>query len=129
MLRWILRYAWAAPNTLLGLVFGALILCGRGARVRVVGGVLEFGGGALAWLARRWPRAVRFDAITFGHVVLGVNAFALARTRAHERVHVRQYERWGALFLPAYLGASAWLWLRGRDAYRDNPFEREAYRA
>ena len=29
--------------------------------------------------------------------------------------------------IPAYLGASAYLFLRGRDAYRDNPFEVEAY--
>jgi hypothetical protein len=29
--------------------------------------------------------------------------------------------------VPAYLGCSAWLWLRGRHPYWDNPFEREAY--
>ena len=28
---------------------------------------------------------------------------------------------------PAYLGASLALWLTGRNAYRDNPFERQAY--
>ena len=35
--------------------------------------------------------------------------------------------RWGLLFVPAYLACSAWLWLRGYDAYLDNPFEVEAY--
>jgi hypothetical protein len=40
---------------------------------------------------------------------------------------VKQYERWGPFFIPAYLGSSAWMWLRGRDAYRDNPFEAEAF--
>jgi len=30
--------------------------------------------------------------------------------------------------LPLYLGWSLWLALRGRRAYLDNPFEREAYR-
>ena len=40
----------------------------------------------------------------------------------------RQFERWGPLMGPAYLGASAWMWLSGRDAYRDNPFEVQAYR-
>lgn len=29
---------------------------------------------------------------------------------------------------PAYLGSSAWLWLAGKDAYRDNPFEIKTYR-
>jgi hypothetical protein len=47
--------------------------------------------------------------------------------RSHELVHVRQYERWGVLFIPAYLLCSLVLWLTGRDPYRDNPFEREAY--
>ena len=47
-------------------------------------------------------------ALTLGHVVLGVSQAALDDTRAHERVHVAQYERWGPLFLPAYLAASGW---------------------
>ena len=47
--------------------------------------------------------------------------------RAHERVHVRQYERLGALFFPLYVGSSLVQWLRGRDPYFDNHFEREAY--
>ena len=66
-------------------------------------------------------------ALTFGHVVFGQTDAALDVTRTHERVHVCQYERWGIAFLPAYLGASAILYLRGKDGYRDNPFEVEAY--
>jgi hypothetical protein len=31
------------------------------------------------------------------------------------------------LFGPAYLLCSLVLWLRGGRAYRDNPFERQAY--
>ena len=65
--------------------------------------------------------------MTLGHVVLGVDGPALDFTRPHERVHVRQCERWGPLFIPAYLLASAYQRARGRHAYRDNPFEREAY--
>jgi hypothetical protein len=42
-------------------------------------------------------------------------------------VHVRQYERWGPFFIPAYLLCSVWLMLRGYNAYLDNPFEVEAY--
>jgi hypothetical protein len=32
------------------------------------------------------------------------------------------------LFIPAYVLASLMVLLRGGQAYRDNPFEREAYR-
>ncbi|MGL5096793.1 MAG: hypothetical protein ACRDD1_14455, partial [Planctomycetia bacterium] len=66
-------------------------------------------------------------ALTLGHVVLGRDRARLDATRAHEAVHVRQYETWGPFFIPLYLGLSAVLYLRGRDAYRENPFEREAY--
>ncbi len=60
--------------------------------------------------------------------MLAVDRPALDRTRAHERVHVRQYERWGPLFLPAYLAASLCAVARGRHAYFGNCFEREAIR-
>ena len=66
--------------------------------------------------------------MTWGHVILGQTAAALDISREHELVHVRQYERWGPLFIPAYLLCSAVIWLRGGDPYRDNPFERQAYR-
>ena len=39
---------------------------------------------------------------------------------------MRQAERWGPFFLPAYLVAGAVQLLQGRDPYRDNPFEVEA---
>lgn len=119
--RWA-RRLWASPNTLLGLALG-LLLVPFGARLRIVDGVIEIAA-RRAPPRRRWP----FAAITFGHAVLGTHAQELQRLRAHERVHVRQCERWGPLFLPAYLLAGVWQWLRGRDAYRDNPFEVEARR-
>lgn len=64
--------------------------------------------------------------MTFGHVVIGRNADALELTRVHERVHVQQCERLGPAFIPVYLLASAWASLRGKDAYNDNYFERQA---
>ena len=66
-------------------------------------------------------------ALTLGHTILGQTSAALDVARTHEWVHVRQFERWGPLMGPAYLGCSLWLWLRGGRPYRDNPFEREAY--
>jgi hypothetical protein len=119
--RWA-RRLWASPTTLIGLALG-LLLVPFGARMHIVDGVIEIAA-RRGPPRRRWP----FAAITFGHVVLGTHPQELQRLRAHERVHVRQCERWGPLFLPAYLLAGAWQWLRGRDAYRDNPFEVEARR-
>jgi hypothetical protein len=57
------------------------------------------------------------------------NATWLADSRQHERVHVRQYELWGPLFIPAYMIAGLWATVNGRPAYAENYFEREARRA
>ena len=65
--------------------------------------------------------------MTLGHVVWGRDQACLDDTRDHERVHVHQYERWGPLFIPAYLLSSLYMKLRGRHPYWDNPFEREAF--
>ncbi len=67
------------------------------------------------------------SAITLGHSVLARTTGDLERARAHELVHVRQYERWGPLFVPAYFLSSLAVWLQGRHPYLDNAFEREAY--
>ena len=121
----IFAIVWAAPASALGLAVAAAALA-TGGKVRRVGRVLEIYGGAARWLLERMP-AEPF-AMTLGHTVLGRSSAALDLSRDHERVHVRQYERWGPFFIPAYLLSSLWLWLRGRDAYRHNPFEIEAYR-
>lgn len=127
-LRRALAYVWASPTTAVGLLLLPLALV-TGGGVQVVRGVIEVYGGAVAVLLR-WGTLLKggATAMTLGHVVLGLDRAALERTRAHERVHVRQAERWGPLFVPAYLVASVLVWLRGGHAYRDNPFEREAYR-
>jgi hypothetical protein len=123
----VFRIMWAAPATLLGLTLSALAV--GGGRVRLVDGVVEAHGAWLAWCLRRLiPIPGGAAAITIGHVVLGRDAPALDRTRAHERIHVRQYERWGPLFIPAYFIASLGLLAMGRDPYLENPFEREAFR-
>ena len=123
----ILRYLWAAPATVVGLAVAAVTIC-VGGTLRVVGGVVEAGGGWFGRFMQLLPQALRIEAITFGHVVLGLNHAALARLRAHELVHVRQYERWGVLFFPLYLASSLWQLLHGRDPYRQNCFELEAFR-
>ncbi len=121
-------YAWASPNTLVGAAFG-LAAWSLGGRLRLHEGVVELSGGRLGTLVARLPPRMRFSAITFGHVVIGVSAPVMAAVRSHERVHVRQYECWGPLFLPAYLLSSTWQLARGRSPYRDNYFERLAFAA
>lgn len=123
-----LRYLWASPNSLIG--FG-LAVAGRlaGGSWRRVNGVLEVEGPLVAWILQRATLSSGgVAAMAIGHVVLGCDGDCLDRCRDHERVHVRQYERWGPLFLPLYLAASVWAWARGGDFYRDNFLEREAFR-
>lgn len=116
---------WALPTTVVGLVLAGAALFGGQARVRA--GVVEVWGGWLARLLGVWPPGAA--AMALGHVILGMTAEDLERHGEHERVHVRQCERWGPLFLPAYAMASLWAWVRGRDPYRENAFEREAFAA
>lgn len=120
-----IRYLWVSPASVVGLA-GAAAAFACGARARCIDGVLEVGGGRLRTLLRRVPVIGRFEAITLGHIVIGLDEAALERSRAHERVHVAQYERWGVLFFAAYLGSSLIAFVQGRDPYHDNRFEREA---
>lgn len=121
MIMRIAAYAWVSPYTLLGIAIGLLL----GGRFRRIDGVIEIHGPRIAaGLNRLFVPAM---AMTLGHVVFGQTQAAIELTRAHERVHVRQYERWGIAFVPAYLLISVYLYLRGRDGYRENPFEVEAF--
>lgn len=122
-MRW-LAYVWAAPTSCLGLL---CVVCTRSS-VAVVGGVIEAHGPGLSWLFDLLAPHRDIAAMTLGHVVLGRDGDALDETRAHERIHVRQCERWGPLFVPAYLAASLLAWAAGGDIYLDNPFERQAFR-
>ncbi|MDP2228134.1 MAG: hypothetical protein Q8J78_11740 [Moraxellaceae bacterium] len=117
-------YAWVAPASAVGLLPGVCALL-AGAQAARVDGVLELSGGPLT----KGLGFMGIRAITFGHVVLGQSPTLLAALRRHEHTHVRQYERWGLLFFPLYAASSLWQWGCGRDAYRDNCFEREAFGA
>lgn len=120
------RYIWALPNSLLGLAFVPTVSRATGG-LEVVDGVLEIHSPLICWVLRHCiPIPGGACAITLGHVVLGRDRQALALSRTHERVHVRQYERWGPAFIPAYLVASAWGFVTGAGAYHGNPLEREA---
>ena len=107
-----LAYVWAGPWSLVGLALSVLF------RKRTVrrGVVLAEGAswpGRLGW---------HYRAITLGHVVLCVDEIDPVTFR-HELVHVAQFERWGPLFVPAYLVAGLWAALHRAHPYRDNRFE------
>lgn len=121
----IIKYLWALPVTLLGLVAVALTAA-TGGYVQQVSGVIEACGGFAAWILER-VLGRRVSAMTIGHVILGIDKPFLSRAREHEHVHIEQYEKWGPLFIPLYLGSSLLAWLQGKHYYRDNVFEREAY--
>jgi hypothetical protein len=122
----VLGVLWASPWTLFGVALGLLGVA-TGGKAQRVGRVIEFHGGVLPRLLARAPFVAGAAAITFGHTVLGRTPDDLDFCRSHELIHVRQYERWGPLFIPAYLLCSLFLILRGRHPYWENPFEREAY--
>lgn len=118
-------YIWAMPCSLIGMVLGFLfVVCGGS--VIIHSGTLEFTGGGLGRLIKRLPKNIAFCAITFGHTVLAVDQDTMDIVRAHEQVHIRQYERWGILFFPAYLLSSFFQLVMGRHPYFDNCFEHEA---
>jgi hypothetical protein len=121
----ILKIIWAAPWTLFGLTVGCFGLA-TGGRVQRTGHVLEFSGGWITLVLKIFPVISGATAVTFGHVILARSQADLEACRQHELVHVRQYERWGPLFVPAYLFWRILLRLTGKDPYRDNPFERQA---
>ena len=123
-----LGMAWAAPNTLLGLMLGFAGLP-FGARAHL-------DRGDLAIVFNRWPWGPG-GAITFGNVIVhtGASLDATCMTYAHraghcvdpamrlgdhERAHVYQYMVLGPLYLPLYL-------LCGGISVR-NRFERAADR-
>jgi hypothetical protein len=121
------RYLWPLPITIFGLILAAIVKASGGICKRY-GNALEASNGAasrLLWLLNPWGN---IEAITLGHVVLARDPATAARLRTHEHTHVRQYERWGMIFPFAYLASSAIAVMKGGDAYRDNVFEREAFR-
>jgi hypothetical protein len=125
----ILVYLWAAPATLLGLVFIPLALTSNG-RIQVIGGVVEISGGLISrFLHSRLFVVQKAAAMTLGHVILGQSEAILAANREHELVHVAQYERWGPLMIPLYLLSSGAARLRGEHPYWANHFERDAHAA
>ena len=122
------KILWAAPWSFWGAGVGVTgLLTGGGVRRR--GRIVEFWGGLLPLFLRYFPFIAGSPVATFGHVVVGRSQRHLDACRPHQMIHVRQYERWGPLFVPTYLLLWFALWCIGKRPYYDNPFEREAFDA
>lgn len=111
-----LGFVWTSPNTLLGLVAGALTF----QRPRLEGYLILFDRGprGLTWVMPRLGRT----AMTIGFVIVSAGHLE-GRLLEHERHHVRQYMVWGPLFIPVYF------LLAIPFGYRRHPMERAAERA
>lgn len=119
------KLIWAAPCSAIGLALAVLPLA--------LGGSSRWSAGALEVTYRntqagcgKLASTLPFRGIVFGHVILAVTREELQHIGSHERVHVEQYERWGPLFLFAYVASSAWQLLKGRGPYWNNHFEVQA---
>ena len=121
------KYCWVLPVSCIGMILLPFVLLSGGG-VSFATGAIEAQGGLLPALLS--SRRFRFSiaALTIGHVICSPDRDSLRSCRDHEHVHIRQYERWGPFFPPLYLLSSAAALLRGRDPYRDNRFEQEAFR-
>ena len=112
----LLGFVWTVPNTVLGLLLGALTF----RLPRADGGALVFDGSPRG--LTRLLRAMGRTAMTLGFVI--VAAVPVEGTLlAHERHHIRQYSQWGPFFIPAYLILAI------PFGYRRHPMERAARRA
>jgi hypothetical protein len=91
-----LGFIWTSPNTLLGLLLGALTF----QRPRLSEGALIFDRAprGLTALMLTFNRA----AMTIGFVIVSTHPVT-GRLLAHERYHIKQYCAWGPLFIPVYL--------------------------
>lgn len=121
------KLAWAAPCSLVGLSAAAIALLVGGSARRACG-TLEVTLGESEAVCPALTRLLPFRAIALGHVIIAVGRQELEQLRAHERVHVQQYERWGVLFFIAYAASGVWQLVHGRSAYWNNHFEVQARR-
>jgi hypothetical protein len=124
-------WLWALPLTLCGLPLwlGMWFFRPKGLQAqcyiaRAAPVFIAYGAPA-GWLLKRHPYG-EMDAMAIGCCVFARDAATLARTLPHELVHVQQALQWGPLFPLAYVLCSVWAHLRGRNAYADNYFERQA---
>jgi hypothetical protein len=118
-----MREAWRAfPGDLMALlVMRACAIREPSRRVRAggVSAVLVEDPRAAQYLDHQW---IPVHAQTLGRYIFARSELS-PEIVGHELEHVRQWQRLGPLFLPAYVASSGWALLRRRDPYRANHFE------
>ena len=112
----LLGFAWTVPNTLIGLLLGALTFQAP----RLHGGAIVFDRAprGVTALLRRMHRT----AMTVGFVIVSAVPVE-GRLLEHERHHIRQFMALGPLFIPVYFALAV------PFGYRRHPMERAARRA
>jgi hypothetical protein len=120
----LLGIVWAAPLSVIGLLFGIpiVLLRGRIFLIHDTTPAVLIRGPFADFLLERHPFGA-MCAMAIGHVVIAEEQGLTKQILTHELAHVRQAACWGILFPFAYLAASAWAILRGQDAYWHNTFE------
>jgi len=121
---------WAMPLTLFGIMLALSTLLGRG-RLHLVHAptpALLATGPVADYLLTKHPFGP-MCAMAIGHVVIAERRSLTRQIRTHALAHVRAGAIWGIFFPLAYLTASAWAALRGKDAYWHNVFEIAARKA
>jgi hypothetical protein len=91
-----LGFIWTSPNTLIGLLLGALTFH----MPRRSDGALIFDRVPPRGVAALMPHANR-AAMTVGFVIISAQPVT-GRLLKHEQQHIRQFCLWGPLFIPAY---------------------------
>jgi hypothetical protein len=122
----ILRYIWASPNTLAGLLVVAVAIC-SGGQAQIRAGVIECHGGLVGrFLCLSFINAA---AMNLGHVIVARDLRYLNACRKHELAHVKQAEQWGPLFGITYVMCGIVAALRGRRFFQDNWLEQQALKS
>lgn len=118
-------YLWALPFTVFGFL-AALVSLSKPYAVKD-GAVLCLAGTWFGWALRKGNFAAQTHAgVIFTTTVLDLADEVDARLIRHELVHFRQCRVFGVFQPILYMLASALLFVMGKRAYWDNPFEIEA---
>ncbi len=124
-----LKWLWALPLTSVGLPLVVLSKVQHAAQASALrsqhGYVFTAHSKFIARILQLHPMG-GMDAVAVGCCILARDAESLIQHLPHELVHVQQAQRWGVFFPVAYLASSIWQLIRGRCAYADNCFERQA---
>ena len=121
---------WTSVNTMLGFFYG--MFSGMVAAISGNDFTISYGGGSMRFSGSDLPfMHGETKAVTIGNTThYRTGSLSRARSRCivleHEAWHVRQYQRWGPLFLPVYAATSL---VEGYDNWMERAAQRAALAA